>query len=126
MGPRAVAFVASCRPHAALAFYRDVLRLRLVEETPFAIVFDAFGTTLRVQKANEVKPAPFTVFGLALDPEIVGALRAEVGRLNALGIEGVRYPHFDQDELGIWKAPSGIEVFWFHDPDGNLLSLSWL
>jgi len=36
----------------------------------------------------------------------------------------VRYPHFEQDELGIWTAPGGAKVYWFRDPDDNLLSLS--
>ena len=40
------------------------------------------------------------------------------------GVEPVRYPHFEQDALGIWSAPGGARVFWFHDADGNLLSLS--
>ncbi len=30
----------------------------------------------------------------------------------------------DQDDLGVWQAPSGARVAWFKDPDGNLLSLT--
>jgi hypothetical protein len=29
-----------------------------------------------------------------------------------------------QDDLGIWKAPSGAQVAWFKDPDGHVLSLT--
>ena len=115
---KAVAFIASAQPARALAFYRDVLGLRLLEDHPFALVFDAFGTTLRVQKAERVVLAPYTAFGLQVED-----IRAHVGALAARGVEAVRYPHFDQDELGIWRAPQGARVFWFHDPDGNLLSL---
>ena len=61
---KACAFVATARPDAALTFYREVLGLRLREDTPFALVFDAFGTTLRVQKAERVVLAPYTSFGL--------------------------------------------------------------
>jgi catechol 2,3-dioxygenase-like lactoylglutathione lyase family enzyme len=120
-GTRAVAFVATGKPEKALEFYRDVVGLRFLEDTLFAIVFDAFGTTLRVQKAGSVKPAPYTSFGLEV-PDIEDAVRV----LAKKGVKGVRYSHFDQDELGIWTAPGGARVFWFHDPDGNLISLSML
>jgi catechol 2,3-dioxygenase-like lactoylglutathione lyase family enzyme len=118
---KAVAFVATARADEALRFYRDVLGLALVEDTPFAIVFDAFGTMLRVQKAGSVTPAPYTAFGLDV-PDIDAAAR----ELARAGVEPVRYPHFDQDELGIWRAPDGARVFWFRDPDQNLLSLHQL
>lgn len=118
MEHRAVAFVATARPEQALRFYRDVLGLKLLEDMPFAIVFDAFGTQLRVQKAAEVSLAPYTSFGLA-----VSDIEQSVRALAAKGVEAVRYPHFDQDALGIWTAPGGTRVFWFRDPDGNLLSL---
>jgi catechol 2,3-dioxygenase-like lactoylglutathione lyase family enzyme len=114
-----MAFVATSKPERALPFYRDVLGLRLVEDMPFAIVFDAFGTMLRIQKAGAVVVAPYTSFGLEVD-DIVH----EVKSLQAKGVEAVRYAHFDQDALGIWTAPGGTRVFWFHDPDGNLLSLT--
>jgi predicted enzyme related to lactoylglutathione lyase len=29
-----------------------------------------------------------------------------------------------QDELGIWKSPSGARVASFKDPDGNTLSIT--
>jgi hypothetical protein len=35
-----------------------------------------------------------------------------------------RYSFMDQDDQGVWLAPSGTRVAWFKDPDGNLLSLS--
>jgi catechol 2,3-dioxygenase-like lactoylglutathione lyase family enzyme len=116
---RAVAFVATSRPLEAARFYRDTLGLTLVEDSPFALVFDAFGTPLRVQKAAVVTPVPYTCFGLEV-PDIERA----VDHLAAAGIEAVRYEHFAQDARGIWSAPGGGRVFWFRDPDGNLLSLS--
>jgi catechol 2,3-dioxygenase-like lactoylglutathione lyase family enzyme len=119
MTNKAIAFVATSQPTASLAFYRDVLGLRLVEDSAFAIVFDAFGTMLRIQKTDTVTRTPYTSFGLDV-PDIEAAVRG----LAKLGVEPVRYPHFSQDELGIWTAPDGARVFWFHDPDANLLSLS--
>jgi catechol 2,3-dioxygenase-like lactoylglutathione lyase family enzyme len=116
---RAVAFIATSQPERALGFYRDTLGLRLLEDTPFAIVFDAFGTVLRVQKVASVEPRPYTSFGLEV-PDIEAAVDA----LGATGVTPMRYPQLEQDALGIWTAPSGARVFWFHDPDENLLSLS--
>lgn len=121
MTTRAIAFVATARPSQALPFFRDLLGLRLVEDTPFAIVFDAHGTLLRVQKAEAVVETPYTVFGLAVDD-----IEAEVRRLSSRGVQAVRYGHIEQDALGIWTTPGGAKVYWFRDPDGNLLSLSQL
>ena len=30
----------------------------------------------------------------------------------------------EQDDAGVWAAPGGAQVAWFHDPDGNVLSLT--
>jgi catechol 2,3-dioxygenase-like lactoylglutathione lyase family enzyme len=119
MAKRAIAFVATAKPAEALAFYRDVLELTLVEDTPIAFEFDAFGTQLRVQKTAEVVLAPYTSFGLEVE-----SIEAEARALFGRGVAFVRYPHFKQDDLGIWQAPGGAKVAWFRDPDGNLLSLS--
>ena len=40
------------------------------------------------------------------------------------GIEFERFPGMLQDRLGIWKSPSGAQVAWFKDPDGNILSIT--
>jgi len=118
-GTRAVAFTATARPSEALVFYRDKLGLRLLEDTPFALVFDAFGTTLRVQKAGEVRPQPFTAFGFEV-PDIEAAIHG----LRESGVPVLRFSQFALDAHGIWTAPSGARVCWFADPDGNVLSLS--
>jgi catechol 2,3-dioxygenase-like lactoylglutathione lyase family enzyme len=44
----------------ARRFYQDVLRLEFVEDTPFALIFDTNGTTLRIQKVAEWKPTSYT------------------------------------------------------------------
>jgi catechol 2,3-dioxygenase-like lactoylglutathione lyase family enzyme len=121
MSARAVAFLASAKPDQARRFYTDVLGLTLVEEHDFALVFDAHGTTLRIQKVDRVQVAPYTAFGLEVDD-----IEARIDALSEKGVRGVRYPHFSQDERGIWRAPGGARVFWFHDPDGNLLSFNQL
>jgi catechol 2,3-dioxygenase-like lactoylglutathione lyase family enzyme len=114
-----MAFVATVQPERALWFYRDVLGLKLVEDSQYALVFDANGTLLRVQKVRELIPAPFTALGWK-----VGDIRATIGTLAANGVVFERYPWITQDELGVWLTPDGSHVAWFRDPDGNILSLT--
>lgn len=117
-----VAFVGVCDPDRAKRFYRDTLGLRLVsEELPFALVFDVQGTMLRVTVVPEVKPAKFTILGWKV-PDI----QAAVSSLDKEGVEFQRYAGLQQDGLGIWTSPSGARVAWFHDPDGNILSVTQL
>jgi catechol 2,3-dioxygenase-like lactoylglutathione lyase family enzyme len=47
-----IAFIATTQPERAKAFYSKVLGLRLVEDTPFALVFDVSGTMLRTQRVQ--------------------------------------------------------------------------
>ena len=51
---RLVGFVATAKPAEARSFYEGVLGLALVEEGPFTLVFDANGTTVRVQIAGDL------------------------------------------------------------------------
>ena len=114
-----IAFVATCDGARARGFYEGKLELRLVSEDPFALVFDAHGTMLRVQKVQALKPAQYTVLGWRV-PDI----RAAVKDLAGARVAFERYQGMGQDELGIWVAPSGAKVAWFKDPDGNTLSLT--
>lgn len=114
-----IAFVATTRVEQARAFYRDTLGLRLVADTPFAQVFDANGTMLRLTPVGEWTPPPFTVLGWQ-----VSDLRGTVRDLAAQGVPFQTYPGMGQDEDGIWTTPDGSQVAWFRDPDGNTLSLT--
>ena len=116
-----VAFAPVTDPVKAKAFYEGVLGLRLVEDQrPFALVFDANGTMLRVTPVGKHQPAPFTVLGWEVE-----SIEATVKRLTAVGVEFQRYAGLnDNDPLGIWTSPSGARIAWFHDPDGNVLSLT--
>ena len=114
-----VAFLCTTDPERAIGFFRDLLGLELVEANPFACVFDANGTTLRVSVVSELSPRPFTVLGWT-----VPDLTAAAADLAERGIEPVRFDGMDQDERGIWSTPGGDLVAWFCDPDGNLLSLT--
>jgi catechol 2,3-dioxygenase-like lactoylglutathione lyase family enzyme len=115
-----IGFVATSDPDRAKKFYRDTLGLPLVsEELPFALVFDANGTTLRVTVVKQVTLAGYTVLGWKV-PDIVAAAKA----LLSAGVRFERYPGMEQDGLGIWSSPAGTKVAWFKDPDGNTLSIS--
>jgi catechol 2,3-dioxygenase-like lactoylglutathione lyase family enzyme len=114
-----VAFVATTDPSRAKAFYRDVLGLLLISEDEYALVFDAHGTMLRIAIVSEIFLAPYTVLGWQVD-----GIDASARGLAAKGVKFERYAWMEQDDLGIWSAPSGAKVAWFKDPDGNLLSVS--
>jgi catechol 2,3-dioxygenase-like lactoylglutathione lyase family enzyme len=114
-----VAFVATAAPKKAKKFYRDTLGLRLVDENPFALVFDVNGTMLRVTQVDKVVVAGYTVLGWDV-PDIIDI----VTRLKKAGVTFQRYNGMGQDKLGIWRSPSGAKVAWFKDPDGNTLSVT--
>ena len=116
-----IAFVATAAPSLAKAFYTKTLGLRLVSEDAFALVFDAGGTMLRVATVQKIQPAGYTVLGW-----MVPDIRRAVRDLGQRGVTFQRYEGLGQDDDGIWSAPSGASVAWFHDPDGNTLSLTEL
>jgi hypothetical protein len=62
---------------------------------------------------------PWTVLGWAV-PDIEATLAELAGR----GVAGLRFENLPQDEQGIWTTPDGSKVAWFHDPDGNTLSIT--
>jgi catechol 2,3-dioxygenase-like lactoylglutathione lyase family enzyme len=114
-----VAFVATTDSERALRFYRDVLGLRLIADDPFALVFDLAGVPLRIQKVQQHTPLPFTSLGWQVD-----SIDRVVSVLSGKGVRFERYDGIDQTPAGIWRSPSGAQVAWFKDPDGNLLSLT--
>jgi catechol 2,3-dioxygenase-like lactoylglutathione lyase family enzyme len=116
---RVTAFLATTQGPRAAAFYGETLELRRVSEDEFALVFDLHGVELRLQKVGQLKPQPFTVLGWQ-----VRGLRAAITALAARGVAFERFPGLAQDAQGIWAAPSGAQVAWFRDPDGNLLSVA--
>lgn len=113
------AFVATADAASARAFYEDVLGLRFVADEPYALVFDAAGTPLRIAKVPELAPSQYTALGWRVDD-----IAATADALIARGVTFERYPGFEQDERGAWTSPGGGKVAWFRDPDGNLLSIS--
>jgi catechol 2,3-dioxygenase-like lactoylglutathione lyase family enzyme len=114
-----VAFVPTRDSGKARLFYEGVLGLRFVKDDGFALVLDANGIMVRVAKAPEFKPAPFTIQGWQ-----VTGIEKVVTALQEKGVHFEIFGFLEQDKLGIWTAPSGDKVAWFKDPDGNVLSVS--
>jgi catechol 2,3-dioxygenase-like lactoylglutathione lyase family enzyme len=116
-----MAFVGTQDPAKAKAFYSSMLGLPLIYEDNFALAYDIQGVMLRVTKVEKVTVAPYTVLGWQVE-DIVATVKI----LLEAGLKFERYPRLEQDELGIWSAPSGAKVAWFKDPDGNTLSIARL
>ncbi len=115
-----VGFVPTSDFDAARPFFRDVLGLKLVAEDPFAITFDANGTTLRVPQTPEFTPQPFTILGWWVDD-----IGATADALAAAGVPLERYDQLEHDEQGLWSPPGArVKVGWFKDPAGNTLSVT--
>lgn len=114
-----IAFAATADSARARAFYEGVLGLQFVSEDAFAIVYDADGVQLRIQKVQALTPQPYTQLGWSV-PSIAETVKALASR----GAVFERYANLGQDALGIWTAPSGAKIAWLRDPDGNLLSLT--
>ena len=114
-----IGFIAVRDLAAARAFYAGTLGLRVVDQTPFALVLDANGTMLRLTPVPELTARPFTIAGWR-----VSDIAAEVRALAARGVPFDRYDGMVQDDLGVWTTPGGDRIAWFKDPDGNVLSLT--
>jgi catechol 2,3-dioxygenase-like lactoylglutathione lyase family enzyme len=95
------------------------LGVTVEDVTPFACVLRAGSVMVRVTRVEEYQPQPFTVFGWQVDD-----VASVVERLSAQGVVLLRYEGLEQDSDGVWTTPDGSKVAWFHDPDGNVLSLT--
>jgi catechol 2,3-dioxygenase-like lactoylglutathione lyase family enzyme len=116
---RLIAFVPTTDLPRARAFYAETLGLRVAEESPFACVFDANGTMLRLTPVRKLARVRYTILGWGVDD-----IASTAGRLAAAGVAFLRYRGMDVDDAGVWTSPGGDQVAWFEDPDGNLLSLT--
>ena len=104
----------------AAAFYRETLGLAFAYEDQFAAVFHTGGGTLRVSFVADFTPHEHTILGFSV-PDVEAAVKA----LAEKGVAFNTYPGFPQNELGILTLPGGVlQVAWFQDPDGNVLSVT--
>ena len=116
LGSAAVmALVPSTDLTRARRFYEGTLGLHVVGVDSYALVLNG----IRVALVPEFTPQPFTVLGWTV-PDLRGTLAGLTGR----GVAFLRFDGMEQDADGVWTTPNGDLVAWFHDPDGNTLSLT--
>jgi catechol 2,3-dioxygenase-like lactoylglutathione lyase family enzyme len=114
-----IAFAAAADLDRAREFYQGTLGLTLIEQNPYACVFDARGTMLRVTAVAEVATPGYTVLGWRVDD-----IDRVIADLTAKGVSFTRYDGVDQAGNSVWATPAGDRIAWFTDPDGNTLSLT--
>ncbi|MGA8311742.1 MAG: VOC family protein [Terriglobales bacterium] len=114
-----VGFVPTKDSRKARAFYEGMLGFQFVSDDQFALVMRAGETMIRIAKAQDFAPAPYTVMGWE-----VRDIEAIVRWLTQRGVVFEKYPFVQDRELGIWTTPGGDKVAWFKDADGNVLSVS--
>jgi catechol 2,3-dioxygenase-like lactoylglutathione lyase family enzyme len=115
-----VCFVLAADLPKARSFYTETLGLTETGEDPFAVSYDLAGTTLRLTKVEGHAGSTHTVLGWQ-----VADIGAAITDLSAKGVAFAIYEGFGQDALGVWTDPgSGTKIAWFHDPEGNNLSLT--
>jgi catechol 2,3-dioxygenase-like lactoylglutathione lyase family enzyme len=116
-----IAVVICTRDRArSVAFYRDVLGLRLVGQDDLAAIFDCGGTMVSISAVPDFVAHEHTIMGFR-----VADVAATVAALRARGVAFKTFAGFGQDELGILTLPGGaVRVAWLTDPDGNLLSVT--
>jgi catechol 2,3-dioxygenase-like lactoylglutathione lyase family enzyme len=114
-----VGFLITTDYEKARAFYEGKLGFEFVSLDQFALALRAGKNMIRITKAETFTPAQGTVLGWEVDD-----VRAAVLWLKSRDVVTEKYGFVADQELGIWTAPSGDQVAWFKDPDGNVLSLS--
>jgi catechol 2,3-dioxygenase-like lactoylglutathione lyase family enzyme len=114
-----VGFLTTTDYGKARAFYGGKLGFEFVSLDQFALAMRAGKNMIRISKAETFKPAQGTVLGWEVDD-----VRAVVLWLRSRDVVTEKYGFVADQELGIWTAPSGDQVAWFKDPDGNVLSIS--
>lgn len=112
-------FAASDPDRAKRILSRHAGAASRIRGMPFALVFDAHGTMLRVTIVENVVPAGYSMLGWQV-LDMVAVARA----LAQAGVRFERFSGMQQDGLGIWSSPGGASVAWFKDPDSNTLSIS--
>jgi catechol 2,3-dioxygenase-like lactoylglutathione lyase family enzyme len=115
-----VGFVPTRDSQKAREFYEGKLGFQFVSDDAFALVVLAGEDKIRIAKVpKDFTPAGFTILGWE-----VQNIEAVVAWLTGRGVAFEKYPFVQDQERGIWAAPTGDKVAWFKDPDGNVLSVS--
>lgn len=103
---------------AARAFYEGKLQFQFVSLDQFALVMRVGGHSIRIVKLPNFTPVQATVLGWEVQD-----IAAVVNWLAARGVATEKYPWVPDKKTGIMTFPTGDQVAWFKDPDGNILSV---
>jgi catechol 2,3-dioxygenase-like lactoylglutathione lyase family enzyme len=114
-----VGFLTTTDYEKARAFYESKLGFEFISLDQFALAMRCGENMIRISKAENFKPAQGTVLGWEVED-----VRATVLWLSGREVVTEKYAFVADKELGIWTAPSGDQVAWFKDPDGNVLGIS--
>ena len=114
-----ISFIATSNPDEAKDFYGKVLGLKLIESSPFAVVFDDGEHMLRIQIVPDHAPAPYTAYGWQVQD-----IEQDIRELSHKGVTFQTFDQLDQSASGVWTTPDGHKIAWFKDPSGNTLSLT--
>ena len=114
-----VGFVPTTDYERAREFYGGKLGFEFVSLDQFALVMRVGGHMVRIAKVANFKPLQGTILGWE-----VSDIEAVAKWLKERGVAPEKYPFVQDQELGIWTAPSGDRVAWIKDPDGNVLGVS--
>jgi multidrug efflux pump subunit AcrB len=107
-----VAFVATTSLDRARAFYEGVLGLPLREQTPFAVVVDANGVTLRITLVPNAVIAPYTALGWSVPDiaEVVDSTEDNRSILRINGRPGVRLQVTKQSGTNTVQIAQGVRA----------------
>ncbi len=117
-GKTPICLIASADTKKSRPFYEETLGLKCISDNAHGLVFDLGVTVLRIQADPNFRAQTNSVHGWRVDD-----IESEIRELGVKGVEFVRFPCFEQDELGIWET-KGARIAWFLDPDRNVLSLT--
>jgi catechol 2,3-dioxygenase-like lactoylglutathione lyase family enzyme len=114
-----VGFLTTTDYDKARDFYEGKLGFEFVSVNNFALAMRSGENMIRLTKAETFTPSHGAVLGWEVDD-----VHATVLWLKSRDIATEKYGFVPDQELGIWTAPTGDQVAWFKDPDGNVLSIS--
>ncbi|MGB2636802.1 MAG: VOC family protein [Candidatus Acidiferrum sp.] len=114
-----VGFIPTKDYAAARAFYEGKLGFQFVSLDQFALVMRVGGHMIRISKIPNFAPLQGTILGWEVQD-----IEAVAKWLKAQEVPPEKFPFAQDQELGIWTAPTGDRIAWFKDPDGNILSAS--
>jgi len=114
-----VGFIPTTDYERARAFYEGKLGLQFISQDQFALVLSVADHKIRITKIPNFTPLQGTILGWEVQD-----IEAVAQWLIDRGVPPEKFPFAQDQQLGIWTAPSGARVAWLKDPDGNILSVS--